>query len=61
MSESKAALVREGQSLRANRDEMFGQLTRLLAYVEHMREMHPELDWPELPDTYAGPIWRAVA
>lgn len=58
MSESKARLVREGQSLRENRDEYFKKLTRLMRYVAHMQEMHPELDWPEMPDQYSESLWR---
>ena len=58
MSESKARLTSEAQTLRQNRDELFGQLTRLMAYVHDMQVEYPDINWPEMPDRYSETLWR---
>lgn len=58
MSQSKARLTAEGQSLRENRDELFRKLTRLMGYVYDLQQANPDMIFPELPDEYSEAMWR---
>ena len=58
MSESKARLTNENDQLKREKGDLTFKLVRLLAYVINMKDDHPDLDWPPLPDDYAELIWR---
>lgn len=61
MSASKARLMMEAQRAAQKQADVTWQLVRLLAYVLNMQEDHPEVDWPELPDSYSEMVWRYAA
>jgi hypothetical protein len=44
----------------ANQDLTF-KLVRLIAYVINMQDDHPDMAWPEFPDTYSGLVWKYAA
>ena len=60
MSESKAVLLRENTALRKTLADESRRLIHLLAYVMEQRDEHPEIEWPDLPDTYSETTWMFV-
>lgn len=68
MSESKARLTAENDTLRRQSDTLRRQsesarmqVVRLLTYVRNMQQDFPDLPWPALPDRYDEMTWRYVA
>lgn len=61
VSASKARLTADAKSMKDERDELTFKLVRLLAYVINMQDDHPELAWPDLPDSYSEMVWRYAA
>lgn len=61
MSESKARLESENQQLRKEKEELTFKLVRLLAYTINLQEDHPDIQWPEFPDSYSDMVWRYAA
>jgi hypothetical protein len=61
MSASKARLTAENHHLRHENQELTFKLVRLLAYVMNLREDYPQVEWPDLPDSYSEMIWRYAA
>lgn len=58
MSDSKARLTTENETLRKRHDEARMQVVRLIVYILNMKEDFPTLPWPELPDDYDEMTWR---
>lgn len=63
MSDSKARMRVESQTLRENRDQLYRQLGRLLGYVHDVQMANPNIHWPPLPDQddYSETLWRSAA
>jgi len=58
VSESKVHLAAEVERLKRENSDLTWKLVRLLTYVANMKVDEPDLDWPDLPDSYSAMMWR---